>query len=96
MRLEFFASVKNPHHSVIVRAKHRGRIFLAQWSIPLALEVADTMRALRDSPEARAQGFVALDVFPRERVLLEVELAQVDGVADELVRTASRASGARA
>lgn len=94
--LSFFATIKRPGLGyVIVRATRGRRVELAQWSPDLSLRIADAMRLSLYDADARARGAVELNVFGNGTVL-DVELAQVEAVADDLTRAACRASGVRA
>lgn len=94
--LSFFASIKRPGLGyVIVRAKRGRRVEVTQWSPGLSLQIADAMRLSLYDADARSRGTVELNVFGNG-VVLDVELAHVEAVADDLTRAACRASGVRA
>ena len=80
------------HGSVFLRVSARGVVRFANWEPAFAVELADSMRRLLYNADVRTRGFVTLDVFG-DNSALDVDVEQVEPIADELTRAACRASG---
>lgn len=93
--LECIASPRS--RSVFVRViKDRRLRDVLDWPVEFAVRVSDEMMAqLRDADIRGRYPHLSLDVFATGE-MLEVDWAQVEPLADALVKAACRASGARA
>ena len=81
--------------TVFLKVCARGRLRFLNLPFPAALELASAMGMLLCDADIRARGFITVGGF-QGGASLDIELEQVEPIADELVRASCRASGVKA